>query len=145
MIRAATADDAAPPPPGGRGGSAQRLLPTGPGAVQRDFDGAAMPTDVMHDDACRAFARVLGDRSEGFMQRHRPGPGPVTGAEAHRTAGRRRLPLRRAGRCRPALGPPRREDPPGCVDDALPGDNAERRARRVGAGGKDDAVRGTAQ
>ena len=53
---------------GGCGWSAQRMLPTGPAAVQRDFDGTAMPTDVMHDDTCRAFARVLGERNEGFMQ-----------------------------------------------------------------------------
>ena len=53
---------------GGCGWSAQRMLPTGPAAVQRDFDGTPMPTDVMHDDTCRAFARVLGDRNEGFMQ-----------------------------------------------------------------------------
>ena len=53
---------------GGCGWSAQRMLPTGPAAVQRDFDGTPMPTDVMHDDTCRALARVLGRRNEGFMQ-----------------------------------------------------------------------------
>ena len=53
---------------GGCGWSAQRMLPTGPAAVQRDFDGTPMPTDVMHDDTCRAFARVLRDRNQGFMQ-----------------------------------------------------------------------------
>ena len=53
---------------GGCGWSAQRMLPTGPAAVQRDFDGTPMATDVMHDDTCRAFARVLGQRNEGFMQ-----------------------------------------------------------------------------
>ena len=53
---------------GGCGWSAQRMLPTGPAAVQRDFDGTPMATDVMHDDTCRAFARVLGRRNEGFMQ-----------------------------------------------------------------------------
>ena len=53
---------------GGCGWSAQRMLPTGPAAVQRDFDGTPMATDVMHDDTCRAFARVLGERNEGFMQ-----------------------------------------------------------------------------
>ena len=53
---------------GGCGWSAQRMLPTGPAAVQRDFDGTPMATDVMHDDTCRAFARVLGLRNEGFMQ-----------------------------------------------------------------------------
>ena len=53
---------------GGCGWSAQRMLPTGPAAVQRDFDGTPMATDVMHDDTCRAFARVLAERNEGFMQ-----------------------------------------------------------------------------
>ena len=53
---------------GGCGWSAQRMLPTGPAAVQRDFDGTPMATDVMHDDTCRAFARVLAGRNEGFMQ-----------------------------------------------------------------------------
>ncbi len=53
---------------GGCGWSAQRMLPDGPAAVQRDFDGSPMPTDVMHDDTCREFARVLGERNEGFMQ-----------------------------------------------------------------------------
>jgi N-acyl-D-aspartate/D-glutamate deacylase len=53
---------------GGCGWSAQRMLPTGPSAVQRDHDGSPMVTDVMHDDTCRAFAEVLRDRNEGFMQ-----------------------------------------------------------------------------
>ena len=53
---------------GGCGWSAQRMLPDGPAAVQRDFDGSPMPTDVMHDDTCRELARVLRERNEGFMQ-----------------------------------------------------------------------------
>ncbi len=53
---------------GGCGWSAQRMLPDGPAAVQRDFDGSPMPTDVMHDDTCRELARVLRDRNAGFMQ-----------------------------------------------------------------------------
>lgn len=53
---------------GGCGWSAQRMLPTGPAAVQRDFDGTPMPTDVMHDDTCRELAKVLRRRNEGFMQ-----------------------------------------------------------------------------
>jgi N-acyl-D-aspartate/D-glutamate deacylase len=53
---------------GACGWSAQRMLPTGPAAVQRDFDGTPMPTDVMHDDTCRAFAKVLRQRNDGFMQ-----------------------------------------------------------------------------
>jgi N-acyl-D-aspartate/D-glutamate deacylase len=44
------------------------MLPTGPAAVQRDHDGSPMPTDVMHDDTCREFARVLAERNDGFMQ-----------------------------------------------------------------------------
>ena len=53
---------------GACGWSAQRMLPTGPAAVQRDFDGTPMPTDVMHDDTCRELAKVLGQRNEGFIQ-----------------------------------------------------------------------------
>lgn len=53
---------------GACGWSAQRMMPTGPAAVQRDFDGTPMPSDVMHDDTCRAFADVLRRRNEGFMQ-----------------------------------------------------------------------------
>ncbi len=53
---------------GACGWSAQRMLPTGPAAVQRDFDGSPMPTDVMHDETCREFAKVLRRRNEGFMQ-----------------------------------------------------------------------------
>jgi N-acyl-D-aspartate/D-glutamate deacylase len=53
---------------GGCGWSAQRMLPDGPAAVQCDYDGTPMPTDVMHDDTCRALARVLRDRNAGCMQ-----------------------------------------------------------------------------
>lgn len=53
---------------GAYGWSAQRLPPTGPAAVQLDFDGTPMVTDVMHDETCEVFARVLGRRNEGFMQ-----------------------------------------------------------------------------
>jgi len=53
---------------GACGWSAQRMLPTGPAAVQRDFDGTPMPTDVMHDDTCRELAKVLAERNEGFIQ-----------------------------------------------------------------------------
>lgn len=53
---------------GACGWSAQRLLPTGPVAVQRDFDGSPMITDVMHDDTCRVLAGVLGERNAGIMQ-----------------------------------------------------------------------------
>jgi N-acyl-D-aspartate/D-glutamate deacylase len=53
---------------GGCGWSAQRMLPSGPACVQRDFDGTPMPTDVMHDDTCRVLANVLRRRNEGFMQ-----------------------------------------------------------------------------
>jgi N-acyl-D-aspartate/D-glutamate deacylase len=53
---------------GACGWSAQRLPPTGPACVQRDYDGTPMVTDVMTDATCLALARVLGERSEGFMQ-----------------------------------------------------------------------------
>lgn len=53
---------------GGCGWSAQRLMPSGPAAVQLDYDGTPMVTDVMHDETCEEFARVLGRRNEGFMQ-----------------------------------------------------------------------------
>ena len=53
---------------GGCGWSAQRMLPSGPAAVQRDFDGTPMATDVMHDDTCRELAKVLRRRNAGFMQ-----------------------------------------------------------------------------
>ncbi len=53
---------------GACGWSAQRMLPTGPAAVQRDYDGSAMPTDVMHDETCRELAKVLAERNDGFVQ-----------------------------------------------------------------------------
>ena len=53
---------------GACGWSAQRLMPTGTMAVQRDFDGSPMPTDVMHDETCRILARALGRRGEGCIQ-----------------------------------------------------------------------------
>ena len=53
---------------GGCGWSAQRMLPDGPAAVQCDYDGTPMPTDVMHDDTCRVLAGVLRERNAGCMQ-----------------------------------------------------------------------------
>ena len=53
---------------GGCGWSAQRLHPDGPGAVQRDYDGGPMVTDVMHDETALHFAQVLAERNQGFMQ-----------------------------------------------------------------------------
>jgi N-acyl-D-amino-acid deacylase len=53
---------------GGCGWSAQRLHPDGPGAVQRDYDGGPMVTDVMHDATALQFAEVLAERNQGFMQ-----------------------------------------------------------------------------
>src|SRR5439155_553611 len=55
-----------------------RLHPDGPGAVQRDYDGGPMVTDVMHDETALRFARVLGERNEGFMQ-----TAPATADGAH--------------------------------------------------------------
>ena len=53
---------------GGCGWSAQRLPPTGPAAVQRDWDGTPMPTDMMNDETCLVLARVLAERNEGVVQ-----------------------------------------------------------------------------
>ncbi len=53
---------------GGCGWSAQRLPPTGPAAVQRDWDGTPMPTDMMNDETCLTFARVLAERNQGVQQ-----------------------------------------------------------------------------
>jgi N-acyl-D-amino-acid deacylase len=53
---------------GGCGWSAQRLMPTGPAAVQLDYDGTPMVTDVMHDETCEQLAAVLARRNQGFMQ-----------------------------------------------------------------------------
>ena len=53
---------------GGCGWSAQRLPPTGPAAVQRDWDGTPMPTDMMNDETCLVFARVLAERNQGVQQ-----------------------------------------------------------------------------
>src|SRR3954447_13717961 len=53
---------------GGCGWSAQRLPPTGPAAVQRDWDGTPMPTEVMHDETARVFASVLARRNQGVQQ-----------------------------------------------------------------------------
>jgi hypothetical protein len=53
---------------GACGWSAQRLHPDGVSAVQLDYDGTPMVTDVMHDETALAFAEVLGRRNDGFMQ-----------------------------------------------------------------------------
>lgn len=53
---------------GGCGWSAQRLPPTGPAAVQRDWDGTPMPTDMMNDDTALVLARVLAERNQGVIQ-----------------------------------------------------------------------------
>jgi N-acyl-D-amino-acid deacylase len=53
---------------GGCGWSAQRLHPDGPGAVQRDYDGGPMVTDIMHDETALELAAVLAERNNGFMQ-----------------------------------------------------------------------------
>ncbi len=53
---------------GGCGWSAQRLPPTGPAAVQRDWDGTPMPTDMMNDETCLVFANVLAELNQGVQQ-----------------------------------------------------------------------------
>jgi len=50
---------------GGGGWSAQRL---GANSLQMDYDGTPMVTDIMHDETCLAFGRVLAERNEGFIQ-----------------------------------------------------------------------------
>ncbi len=53
---------------GGCGWSAQRLPPTGPAAVQRDWDGTPMPTDMMNDETALVLARALAERNQGVIQ-----------------------------------------------------------------------------
>jgi N-acyl-D-aspartate/D-glutamate deacylase len=53
---------------GACGWSAQRAHPDGVAAVQLDYDGTPMVTDVMHDETALAFAEVLGRRNDGFIQ-----------------------------------------------------------------------------
>ena len=50
---------------GARGWSAQVF---GPNSEQRDYDGSPMITDLMTDEEILAFARVLGERDEGFIE-----------------------------------------------------------------------------
>src|SRR5258706_16383711 len=50
---------------GACGWSAQRF---GENSVQADYDGSPMVTDLMADETALAFARVLGERNEGFIQ-----------------------------------------------------------------------------
>ncbi len=50
---------------GGCGWSAQRF---GEDSVQCDYDGTPMPTDIMHQETCVEFAKVLAERNEGFIQ-----------------------------------------------------------------------------
>jgi N-acyl-D-amino-acid deacylase len=47
------------------GWSCQRF---GKNSMQADFDGTPMPTDVMPDETLLAFADVLGERGEGFIE-----------------------------------------------------------------------------
>ena len=50
---------------GACGWSAQVL---GPNSIQRDHDGTPMITDLMTDEELLAFAKVLADRDEGFVE-----------------------------------------------------------------------------
>ncbi|HEV8295874.1 MAG TPA: amidohydrolase family protein [Acidimicrobiales bacterium] len=68
---------------GACGWSAQRLFPAGSMALQRDYDGTPMPTDVMHDETCRVLAGVLARRGEGCIQ--------MTLSSGDREADRRRF------------------------------------------------------
>ena len=110
---------------GGCGWSAQRLPPSGPAAVQRDWDGTPMPTDVMHDETCRVFAARSGSTERGRAAadahdrrrpaRHRPprGDRDVVGASgaAQRGAGVRESPARPPQGDRVARAVPRARDP----------------------------------
>lgn len=53
---------------GGCGWSAQRLPPSGPAAVQRDWDGGPMPTDMMNNDTALLLAGALAARNTGVIQ-----------------------------------------------------------------------------
>ncbi len=53
---------------GGCGWSAQRMPPSGPAGAQLDYDGTAMPTDVMNNETALEFAKVLRRRNAGHMQ-----------------------------------------------------------------------------
>ena len=53
---------------GACGWAAQRTPPQGGRAVQRDYDGTAMATDMMHFSTMLELAEVLGERSQGFIQ-----------------------------------------------------------------------------
>ncbi len=53
---------------GACGWGAQRTPPTGGRAVQRDFDGSTMVTDVMQVDTMFRLAEVMGRRNQGFIQ-----------------------------------------------------------------------------
>ena len=50
---------------GARGWSAQVF---GPDSEQRDYDGSPMITDLMTDEELYTFARVLGERDDGFIE-----------------------------------------------------------------------------
>ena len=50
---------------GACGWSAQVLGAT---SVQRDYDGTPMITDLMTEEEILTFAKVLGDRDEGFIE-----------------------------------------------------------------------------
>ena len=97
-----------PAPAAGRRSACRR---PGPAAVQRDFDGTPMPTDVMHDETCRELAQVLAGRNEGFMQMTLI-TGDVTPRPAHleelaALSGPAGAVQRGAGLRRPAPGPSR--------------------------------------
>ena len=53
---------------GACGWSAQHTPPDGNFALQRDFDGTPMVTDIMHPETFYELAKVLGERNEGFVQ-----------------------------------------------------------------------------
>jgi N-acyl-D-amino-acid deacylase len=66
---------------GGGGFSAQRH---GPNSPQRDYDGSAMITDVMHDETMLYLAKALGDRDEGIIQYNYNDPAATFGRNMQR-------------------------------------------------------------
>jgi N-acyl-D-aspartate/D-glutamate deacylase len=53
---------------GACGFTMQRLTAESGGAIQNDYDGTPMVTDVMHHATCIELAKVLGRRNQGLMQ-----------------------------------------------------------------------------
>jgi N-acyl-D-aspartate/D-glutamate deacylase len=66
---------------GAVGWGAQRLFPDGLAAVQRDYDGTPMISDVLSDEFYLALAKTLRERDEGFIQFTQAGGNLAEGLE----------------------------------------------------------------